>query len=143
MERRGKKWGPKDPAFKGPDGKYILRRPLTWDRLASVMKITSFPIALAAVALAVQMSGRIVTPNGDGINDTVTFNVPMSDSSSIPRAQVYDVRGRRVADLSPVSATQLRWDGRDASGRVVGSGVYLVQISQDAALWSGVVAVAK
>jgi len=88
------------------------------------------------------MSGRILTPNGDGIHDTVAFTLPASQAG-IPRAQVYDVRGRWVAELAAVSSTQLRWDGRDYAGRVVASGVYLVQISEDSALWSGLVAVAR
>jgi len=97
---------------------------------------------LATAILAVQMSGRVLTPNGDGINDSVAFNLPASETG-IPHAQVYDVRGRRVAELLPSSSNQMRWDGRDYAGRVVASGVYLVQISEDAALWNGVVAVAK
>jgi len=106
------------------------------------MRIVSSWAPLAAIALAVQMSGRTVTPNGDGINDSVAFTLPATQAG-FPRAQVYDARGRRVADLAAVSSTQLRWDGRDAAGRVVASGVYLVQISEDSALWSGVVAVAR
>ena len=104
--------------------------------------MTSLGTSILAAALAVQMSGRVLTPNGDGINDSVAFTLP-SDGAGTARAQVYDVRGRRVAQLVPASPTQLRWDGRDYAGRVVASGVYLVQISQDAALWNGVVAVAK
>lgn len=93
-------------------------------------------------ALAVQMSGRILTPNGDGINDSVVFNFPVSESAA-PSARVYDISGRCITALSPVSATQLRWDGRDSAGRVVESGVYLVQISEASSLWNGVVSVAK
>jgi hypothetical protein len=106
------------------------------------MKKTPFWSVMAAIALAVQMSGRIVTPNGDGHNDSVAFTLP-STPVGLPRAQVYDVRGRRVAELAVVSPVRLSWDGRDYAGRVVSSGVYLVQISEDAALWSGLVAVAK
>jgi hypothetical protein len=106
------------------------------------MRLTSFWSSAVVVALAIQMSGRIVTPNGDGIHDSVAFTLPGS-SIGIPRAQVYDVHGRRVADLAAMSPTELRWDGRDYAGRVVESGVYLVQISEDSALWSGAVAVAK
>jgi hypothetical protein len=106
------------------------------------MKTSPFLLSLLAVGLAVQMSGRILTPNGDGFNDSVGFTVP-EPVSGLPRAEVYNVQGRRVAELSPVSPTQLRWDGHDASGRTVESGVYLVQISEDAALWNGVVAVAR
>jgi len=92
--------------------------------------------------LAVQMSGRILTPNGDGIHDSVAFNL-LSPAGNAPSARVFDARGRRVVDLSPVSSTQLRWDGKDFAGRPVASGVYLVQIREESQLWSGVVAVAK
>ena len=101
-----------------------------------------FWTSLTAAALAVQMSGRVFTPNGDGIHDHVSFTVP-APWANIPHAHVYDVRGGRVSDLAAASPTQLRWDGRDYAGRVVASGVYLVQISADDALWNGVVAVAK
>ena len=66
------------------------------------MKMTPFRSSLAAVALAVQMSGKIVTPNGDGIHDSVAFTLP-STQASLPHAQVYDVHGRRVAELAAVS----------------------------------------
>ena len=106
------------------------------------MKTSPLLSSLLAVGLAVQMSGRILTPNGDGINDSVGFTVPES-ASGLPRAEVYNLRGQRIAELPLVSPTQLRWDGHDATGRPVESGVYLVQISEDSSLWSGVVAVAK
>jgi hypothetical protein len=104
--------------------------------------MTPLDAIVAAALLAVQMNGRILTPNGDGVNDSVVFNLA-DTPAGLPRAQVYDVRGRRVAELAPVSPTQLRWDGRDYAGRAVESGVYLVQISEDSALWNGVVAVAR
>src|ERR1700679_2853202 len=105
------------------------------------MKRTSMWASVAVVGLAVHMSGRVLTPNGDGINDSVAFTL-MSAQNSALHTQVFDVRGRRVAELQPVSSTQLRWDGKDYAARVVQSGVYLVQISENASLWNGVVAVA-
>ena len=39
------------------------------------MKKTSLWTSLAMTALAVQMSGRILTPNGDGIHDSVAFTL--------------------------------------------------------------------
>jgi len=106
------------------------------------MKMNPLWTSLAVTALAVQMSGRILIPNEGGMNGSVAFTL-VAPSNSVPRAQVFDIRGRRVAELSPVSSKQLRWDGKDYAGRVVPSGVYLVQISEDASLWNGVVAVAK
>lgn len=106
------------------------------------MKMFAWHASFLAVALAVQMSGRILTPNGDGIHDSVAFNLP-NPVAGTPKTQVYDVRGRRIASLAAMSSTQWLWDGRDYSGRAVPSGVYLVQISEDSALWNGIVAVAR
>lgn len=88
------------------------------------------------------MSGRVLTPNGDGINDAVTFDVQAALNAS-PRATVVNVQGRRVAELAPDVPGRYRWNGQDETGRMVESGVYLVQIAQDSSLWNGVVAVAR
>jgi hypothetical protein len=44
---------------------------------------------------------------------------------------VYDITGRRVRDLGtilrPSGRSLVRWDGRDAAGRAVASGVYFVR----------------
>ena len=99
-------------------------------------------VLLGVVTLAVQMSGRILTPNGDGLHDRVAFTLP-SSLNRLPQSRVFDARGHRVADLVVVSPTELQWDGKDFSGRSVSSGIYIIQISDEATLWSGVVAVAK
>jgi hypothetical protein len=55
-------------------------------------------------------------------------------------AAVYDLAGRRVRTL-PTSAAEpdvVRWDGRDASGRVVASGTYFVR-----PVWAGEGAAAR
>ena len=45
---------------------------------------------------------------------------------------VFDIRGRRVQSLHsgihPAGPVALRWDGRDAHGREVSSGVYLIRV---------------
>jgi gliding motility-associated-like protein len=78
---------------------------------------------------------KIITPNGDGINDTLDFGNLGSDAS----IDIYDVRGRRVRHL----AGAFSWDGRDDSGSVVPSGVYIYQYQLNGQRVSGVVAVAK
>jgi len=87
------------------------------------------------------MSGKVLTPNMDGINDRVSFT--LGTPADAPYAQVFDVRGRRVSALSSLSSSQLQWDGKDYAGRTVDSGVYLVQISEASKLWNGIVVVAK
>ena len=78
---------------------------------------------------------RIITPNGDGINDTLDFGNLGSDAT----IDIYDIRGRRVRHL----AGAFSWDGRDDSGNIVPSGVYIYQYELNGQRVSGVVAVAK
>jgi hypothetical protein len=124
---------------------------LHFDRLVIAMKSTFFIVLffvgvvvspLYAVPLQVQMSQRILTPNGDGINDRVVFHVTAPAEGSIDTS-VVNSRGRRIAGLIPGAQGHFEWDGKDSQGRIVASGVYLVQISQGPGLWNGVVAVAK
>jgi hypothetical protein len=48
------------------------------------------------------------------------------------RVEVFDVRGRRVASLldgaRPAGPGEVRWTGRDGSGRAVAAGVYFVRL---------------
>lgn len=57
----------------------------------------------------------------------ITFELPLSSNV---RVRIYDVLGREVRELfhhrAPAGRISLRWDGADASGRQVVSGVYFV-----------------
>ena len=57
------------------------------------------------------------------------------------RVDVFDLLGARVRMLWDGSAAAgeqvLRWDGRDANGRAMGSGVYLVRVRGREVEWSG------
>lgn len=57
------------------------------------------------------------------------FRVPQPTRASV---QLFDVRGRQVATLLDGSLDagvhSLRWNGRDRTGRVVGSGVYFIRV---------------
>ena len=62
------------------------------------------------------------------------FQLPNSGSVSV---EVLDVAGRRMAALLENQAMaagshRLRWDGRDATGRRVTPGIYLVRIAAGA-----------
>ena len=64
------------------------------------------------------------TPNGDGINDEVTFNF---EKVSIlkPSLKLYDISGRVIATLTEYNGYKFTWDGRDRYGNQAQPGVYL------------------
>ncbi len=68
-------------------------------------------------------------PNPFGGSTSLRFAIPAAGRA---RLSVYDVAGRRVVDLVDrtldAGAHTVTWDGRDASGSVVSSGVYLLRL---------------
>ncbi len=72
-------------------------------------------------------------PNPFNPSTTLRFEVPGTAGSQVPtRLAIYDLGGRLVRVLldEPLSpgAHERLWDGRDASGRPVGSGVYFARL---------------
>jgi hypothetical protein len=98
----------------------------------------------AATASSLRPTERIITPNGDGINDEAGF----SGLTNGDEVHIFDVRGRRVRTLGvndrciSLSASRC-WDGRDDSGGIVASGVYIYQFTSQGDRVSGVIVVAK
>jgi hypothetical protein len=101
--------------------------------------------AAAAAAAAPDPSSakapqKFLTPaTADGVNDKAVFG---------PAAQevwIYDVRGKQVFHASSAgSGSPVAWDCRDATGRVVPSGVYIAKIhTRDSRLIYQSFAVAK
>jgi gliding motility-associated-like protein len=84
-------------------------------------------------------SEKVITPNGDGIADVVNFT--FGDRSDNIKVDIFDSTGHRMRTL--MSQTTLQWDGRDESGSVVESGVYIYQYTIDGTRISGLIAVAK
>ena len=71
------------------------------------------------------------SPNPGHSAIVLTFQLPSSRRVDI---QVLDLAGRRVRDLVveleyPAGTHSIRWDGRDAAGTPVASGVYLIRMS--------------
>ena len=73
-----------------------------------------------------------VSPNPFNTSTTISFTIP---SSCYAALAVYSFTGQRVRTLvsGPLSAGSHSafWDGRDDSGRLVSSGVYLFRIEAD------------
>jgi hypothetical protein len=74
-------------------------------------------------------------PNPFNPRTTVKYTVPDHARVSV---RIFDARGALVTTLfdgeRSAGAYSLDWDGRDASGAVVGSGVYFARIEQNGAL---------
>ena len=118
----------------------ILGRPLVDTTLHTVTTITPHFSTFALIpagtigASDLRPAERIITPNGDGINDEAHFSGVDGD------IRIFDVRGRRVKTISSANPV---WDGTDDSGRIVESGVYLYQYTSQGERVSGVIGVAK
>jgi|GEM_PF-2307543 len=98
-----------------------------------------FPAQGAATASALRPAERIITPNGDGINDVANFS-GLVDGDSV---HIFDVRGRRVRTIRASNLSPTQWDGRNDNGGIVASGVYVYQYTSQGEMTSGVIAVAK
>jgi len=91
------------------------------------------------VAAAYRPLEKLITPNGDGINDFADFSGLSSEKDF--EIRIFDVTGRRIRTIRD---TEL-WDGKDDNGRIVENGVYIYQYRADSSSeWiSGMIGVAK
>ncbi|RPJ40787.1 MAG: T9SS C-terminal target domain-containing protein, partial [Candidatus Latescibacterota bacterium] len=83
----------------------------------------------AVAAAPAPGAGRLgaPSPNPFRVETRVRFAVPAREESA--RLAVYDIAGRRVRSLASGGAgREATWDGRDESGRVVPSGIYLFRL---------------
>ena len=105
----------------------------------------SFSSLLAApsLELAAVTPPKIFTPNGDGINDTISFKIRTSGTIAEARGRIFDLKRTAVAEMKVLSADTFVWDGRDNDGNLVAKGVYLYQIETAGKTLRGTVAVAR
>ena len=92
---------------------------------------------------AAGLSGRLVSPNGDGANDAVlfTFNNPFDSAVTL---RILDLTGSEiVSEASAPGQTQFQWDGRGPGGEPLRSGIYIYQIESEGAVFSGAIVVAR
>jgi hypothetical protein len=84
-------------------------------------------------------SGEILTlepnpfsPDGDGRDDLLFVRYRLAYADSRLDVKIYDVRGREVRRLANNSAAsysgEILWDGKDAAGRDLPTGLYLVYL---------------
>lgn len=72
---------------------------------------------------------RMVRPNPFRESTEIEFTLPREGRA---RVEVFDLQGKRVAQVLdrtlPAGRHGARWDGRDATGRTVASGIYHVRV---------------
>lgn len=83
------------------------------------------------------------TPNGDGINDDVTFNFEKLGVLE-PVLKLFDVSGRMITTIKERTGFKFVWDGKDHFGNPAQPGVYLYLIEdQDKTIANGYVVLAR
>src|SRR5262249_8025088 len=121
-------------AFVPPDpGTYLLRLAVT-DRAGSYRARTRVVTWDLRPALAnLTQTELLISPNGDGVKDAVTFNYLVQEPTRMD-VRVESAAGtvvRRLSfespDLGPASFV---WDGRDEGGQVVRDGRYTVFLNE-------------
>jgi hypothetical protein len=94
-------------------------------RVAVITEATT-GVSPAIPALTTQLG---VAPNPSRGTVMLHFRVPAAGEGEVA---MYDLRGRRVRVLArgtfPAGDQRLNWDGRDASGRRVASGIYFASV---------------
>jgi flagellar hook assembly protein FlgD len=91
---------------------------------------------IAEVALSDQSTDVTLEPNHPNPFNSSTIIPFRLPAAGAVRLSVYDLTGQLVADL--IDATMAagshlaEWDGRDASGRHVASGIYLIRLEAQA-----------
>jgi hypothetical protein len=89
------------------------------------------------------ISGRAITPNGDGLNDTVIFTYDPGPNNEVITGTIYDVMGQFVSNMRPGQVPNtLIWDGR-SNGRTVGSGAYIYRLAGGGRSFTGTLVVAR
>lgn len=113
---------------------------------AVLLAATAASAAAAGFApLGFDFSGptnRMITPNGDGKNDTVTFRFtnPRDSAGTI---RIYTLSGHHLVDISIVTGdTSKSWDGK-VGGRAVDSGIYIYVLTAENRTFSGALAVVR
>jgi hypothetical protein len=109
-----------DPGLPGdPDGTILDIGPFYFDQLLAAVPTT--PMLLSALHSA---------PNPFNPQTEIRFQ---TESALAARVEVLDLRGQLVRTLfsgtTAIGDNRISWDGRDAGGRAVASGVYLAAVT--------------
>ena len=130
-----------DAAAVLPDGAYRLSLAVLDDAGNAVAKTWDVTLDATPPAITASATPAVFSPDGDGSTDTTTIQWTAGES---PPAIVVITHGKTLVRSFRAAAGlagSVRWDGRDASQRLVADGSYLVRaILTDAAGNQGVAA---
>lgn len=107
------------------------------------------PVPVSTIfALDVTTPTKIITPNGDGVNDTFTLVFDNQSGSIINQKKIFDLSGFEIADIKVIGdetaiTAVLRWDGKDKNGETVKSGIYIYQVQAEGKVINGTIVVAR
>ena len=89
------------------------------------------------------LSSRVITPNGDGLNDIVIFTYDPGPNNVVATGRIYDLKGMFVANMTQgLVPNTMTWDGQ-MNGKYVTSGVYVYEIKGDGKTFTGTIVVAR
>jgi M6 family metalloprotease-like protein len=127
-----------------PDGEQSLLLDQLGDRTLAILQ-TEDPTGVdgsAGLPRVTRLQGAY--PNPFNPRTTVAFELA---TAGPVRLSVYGLDGRRVVDLVreslPAGAHTVSWAGRDASGRAVASGTYLLRLETRGGAWNSRIALLK
>jgi len=103
-------------------------------RLRSVKRSPGFRI--------LNMWPKVITPNGDGVNDefNITFENPLSEKAE---GAIFDLTGFNVGAMTSKTDSWAYWDGKNRSGAALPAGIYIYQIKVGSSVKNGTVVVAR
>ena len=124
-------------------------------------RIAAAVLALAGLSALLAQGGgfqfrgllsRVITPNGDGINDFAIFCFDNFSDSDVS-GKIYTLYGAEVADMTrqdPALAgcpagnrpQSMSWDAR-SNGAIVHGGIYIYQIKSEGLVFTGSLAVVR
>ena len=99
------------------------------------LRVLSVSDQQPALLQNLRFSTPVLTPNGDGVHDELRMAYALYGlPEQVPvELVIYTLDGRHVASVPQGSQTagpqMARWDGRDAAGRALPPGVYLISVT--------------
>ena len=125
---------------------FMKLKKITFSLMAAAALSPVAAFCASALGQSVAMN-RLVTPNGDGRNDTFVFRCHNPRDSAI-EAKVYDLSGREIAAMRLKSIGtaapyyhNYEWDPNSGSRKE--GGIYIYQIRMETAVYKGTIVVIR